>query len=412
MRWCSTLPPHGGLHEPPLAAIGILSTPERHSFRGVLRNTWLQHMPASLSPWFVLRGVGLPADSPLLAEASFADVVLVEAAANASRAVGPLHSLFLWFRCAVDIFSETRFISKLDDDVWLYPNGVAALLRSLLPLIGDTADELYIGSFEGYHWDELDGRPVGWSGKFPMTVGCVRRTPSGRKALNGSVAGPFSFAKGPALFLSAGLVRLLVRDPTADPRCLPGSRTFWAEGTVALGSDGRAAATRCNFSLAANPRAIRRPTLPWEDVWLGYLLSQLRPGAPSPLQPTPLRRVVVVHLSSDLTHDEWGFRSKATALWWHSRTDDSIGSRMPKLNHYMRQHACPAPANLSIGTHSHKAACSGKHRDFAGTPYTTLSCAGLPWLVCRQGRGLFGPGKRGRAGNCTSAQVDLLRLVQ
>lgn len=48
-------------------------------------------------------------------------------------------------------------------------------------------------------------------------------------------------------------------------------------------------------------------TLPWEDVWLGYVLSQLKQRRSS-----PLRRVVVVHLSPELTHDEWGFKTRVS----------------------------------------------------------------------------------------------------
>ena len=46
------------------------------------------------------------------------DVVFVRSNANLSKDAGPLHSLFLWLRCAAHLFSDASFIGKSDDDVW------------------------------------------------------------------------------------------------------------------------------------------------------------------------------------------------------------------------------------------------------------------------------------------------------
>ena len=157
MKWCLSIE---AKDTDPLAVMGILSTSNRTRMRSIIRRTWLSRLPERLSAWFIVRGIG--ADTALLDESAwFSDMLFVGAASNLSRAVGPLHSIFLWFSCAAMKFPLASFVGKLDDDTWLYPDGVVALLSSLLPLSAGGVNGLYVGSHEGYFWDEADGRPVG-----------------------------------------------------------------------------------------------------------------------------------------------------------------------------------------------------------------------------------------------------------
>ena len=83
---------------------------------------------------FALRGLG--ASAAVRAErANFtrngvSDVVLLDAAANASRARGPLASLFCWYRCATTAWPRARLVGKADDDVWLHLPGISAHLHA------------------------------------------------------------------------------------------------------------------------------------------------------------------------------------------------------------------------------------------------------------------------------------------
>jgi hypothetical protein len=317
---------------PPLAVIGILSTPSRRAFRDASRQTWHRRLPASMPSWFALRGLGLPHNSAVYDEAAaHGDVILLAAQSNLSRALGPLHSVYLWYRCAVRMHAAAPFVGRLDDDTWLHVPAVEALLAALVPRARE-GDELWVGTFEGYSWDEASGQPIGWAGYFPTTTTCVARgraggAPADQRA-NRSVVGPFNFAKGAASFLSTGLARALAPAPThstaadadadrspgppsgdapvrpdaVDARCLRGSVRFWAQGGVQAVEEGERTVRRCGFTDAELARPPRWGTLPYEDVWLGYALSQ---APPVPAGRERSGRVVVIHLSTELFQDDW-----------------------------------------------------------------------------------------------------------
>ena len=75
---------------PYLAALGVLSHDQRYDYRQAIRETWMLHAAPHIIVRFALRGLG--ASAAVRAErANFtrngaSDVVLLDAAANASRA--------------------------------------------------------------------------------------------------------------------------------------------------------------------------------------------------------------------------------------------------------------------------------------------------------------------------------------
>ena len=159
----------------------------------------------------------------------------------------------------------------MDDDTYLHAGGMAALLRSTLPWL-DRPWMAYLGPMEAFSWDEKSGTPVKWAGVQATAAPCLRTGPMLDQV------GPFSFAKGAAFFLSSSLAGIFARPDLAtsyDPRQLPGSRQYWAgEARQWAGRDAS------NVSSA----------VAWEDVWLGYALSQMAFA----------RRVALVHLAPDL----------------------------------------------------------------------------------------------------------------
>jgi len=193
-----------------LAALGIISLETRRALRDGIRATWLADFEAlGMGARFVLRGVDLMTPELTLAEArSGGDMVFVRTKASYDKAVGPVTSLMLWYKCAARIFPEAQFVGKADDDVWLEPGGWSALLASLARQVSSRGLPAYIGQMEGFHWRNEAESPVGWD-YGPLRKSCransnysfVDYGPTER------VSGPFNFARGSVFFLSASLAR-------------------------------------------------------------------------------------------------------------------------------------------------------------------------------------------------------------
>ena len=158
-------------------------------------------------------------------------------------------------------------MGKLDDDTYLHAGGMAALLRSTLPWL-DRPWMAFLGPMEAFSWDEKSGLPAKWAGVQATAAPCLRT--------GSTQVGPFSFAKGAAFFLSSSLAALFARPDLVtayeDPRHLPGSQQYW------VGEMGRSTDRNASAAVA------------WEDVWLGYALSQMASA----------RRVALVHMGPDL----------------------------------------------------------------------------------------------------------------
>lgn len=359
-----------------LAVIGVLSHEGREGMRQLARSTWMADAGEMLRAWFVMRGFG--AASRVLREAEeHGDIVLVNASAALTRTTGPLHSLFLWLRCATSAFPSVPFVGKMDDDAWIHPIGMASLLRSLLPWV-DRPFSAFVGSFEAFSWDFTTGLPVSWAGRAVSPNWCVVRS----SADGSGTAGPFSFAKGAAFFLSMRLASVVAGSELRaeeDPRCLQGSGCHFHGG----GPDKQAnLPPSCDVSpCGGGPKQDK----PWEDVWLGMALSRARRA----------ETVATVHLNGEQFHDEWGFRSRQTALVWHSRMDTDIHRRYPTVHAWgMGEPCAEGPYDVRCR----------RRQGGRGVPYMVHTCANNSWMNCHVVRRSDGESS---ATNCSSSVVDL-----
>ena len=270
--WCP-LPdrrPYGGV-------VGVLSAEGREVYRTMLRHTWLaESATLGLPSRFVVRGVG--ASDTLLEEArAYGDIVLVYARASLPRAVGPLHSLFGWWRCALTAWPGAELVGKADDDVWVDIRGVLwqlAATRAVLTNKLHAEPSMLWGVIETFHWSPTLLEPYGFSYRFGKTSACAVWKEHGEL-----LSGPFPFAKGPLFFLSSSLVSEVLLSGTFDAELASLTRRF---------------APDCSGGQAPNCSGVQgkggKGTLPFEDVYAGYLLSTItlkRSNSSSPL--------VVVH---------------------------------------------------------------------------------------------------------------------
>ena len=103
--------------------------------------------------------------------------------------------------------------------------------------------------------------------------------------------------------------------------------------------------------------------------------------------------------------DTYGFKSKRTALFWHSRVDNSISWRMWALHHWALKNFCGGP---------YRTTCRRSHR--TKVPVPTPTCANASFLICQVRRTAERDdnvtGCPGSAGLLASPEVDLLSELQ
>ena len=195
MRWCHR-PDAATVPKDQTAVIGVFSHEPRVAHRDGSRSTWMRALPQVMSAYFVMRGVRLQQPEATLGEAArFNDMLFLNATSKATRTAGPMASLILWLDCARHF--DASFIGKADDDVWLQPSGLAALLGQAARLshaLNEDDDDstrppygLVLGRLEAYHWvttRQSEG-PKWWKpGPFHYTL---RQCSDG----DGPLSGPF-----------------------------------------------------------------------------------------------------------------------------------------------------------------------------------------------------------------------------
>ena len=165
----------------------------------------------------MLRG-GLNVSAEQVAEAAaFGDVVFVDAPSSLDRAAGPLHSLLLWWRCALLAWPRAALIGKADEDTWLHVRGIASLLTQALHAsehalrlgtrLGGRPPKLYWGVMETFSWEIRRREPTRWNYAFRSKGGAEpcegaaawqQRTtaePGNGSRPEATLVGPFHFAK-------------------------------------------------------------------------------------------------------------------------------------------------------------------------------------------------------------------------
>ncbi|KAL1499881.1 hypothetical protein AB1Y20_012564 [Prymnesium parvum] len=188
-----------------LAVLGVFSADAHSPLRAALRESWMA--PAAIREAAALHGIdvrfvlrGLGASPPVVEEeAEFRDIVFVNASAAAGRKTGPLLTLFLWWRHALNCWPQVKLIGKADDDVWVRLAATATHLSALTQQLH--GGSLYWGAMELFHWsmsDHLPALPFAYGfgfRKHPVPCRRVTRpasaTASGIRRLEDRVVGPF-----------------------------------------------------------------------------------------------------------------------------------------------------------------------------------------------------------------------------
>ena len=265
--------------------------------------TWLHEVDDSLLARFVMFGKGVP--EALLAEAKeHKDVTfLAETASALPCTAAPLQKLWLWLQCAAHAWPNAEFVAKAEDDVWVdlprvmhqlvasraelresykrfqayvVPSSLSAHQGSSRRDTVSSRPRVLWGQLETYHWDVARHRPIMFGVWSKRMGGCSERSvfmPNGSwyagrgsplepTARNATVRGPFIFAKGAFYALSQRLVSELV-------------------GLLDVARAVEAAVNSARYAMDSD----QERTWPWEDVFLGFVLSQYATSGAAGEQP-------------------------------------------------------------------------------------------------------------------------------
>ena len=112
-----------------------------------------------------------------------------------------------------------------------------------------------------------------------------------------------------------------------------------------------------------------RSTQVWEDVFVGYALSQL--------SPSPSLGIVSI---GDLYWENWGFGATPSTIVWHAKTKDA--SRPAKLHEYMvtLQQRCGRLSSMHPRCLDTRPGVP--HRSKRALPHRAGSCTGGAWIFC------------------------------
>ena len=235
---------------PTLAAIGIFSHSPNSPLRLATRRGFLspasaeEARAAGIGAYFVLRG----GEEWEIEESIRHPGTMVFVRGDATRhgrASGPLVSLRLWWQCTRETWPSAdrspAFVGKADDDVYLHLPGVAAHLTAAVRAVRTAhpetssssprlAPRIVWGAFEAFYFEPTLHRPERFCQDGPgmrCGVPSPRAIPSAAAALsarlaNGSLVGPFPFARGPLFCLSRELVDELLSSSWCVLPTLPG----------------------------------------------------------------------------------------------------------------------------------------------------------------------------------------------
>lgn len=350
--YCNQLPIDS---TPFLAVLGVFSLQSRYSWRVEHRTSWMHTAPALVCSRFVVRGKD--AEERVLNESSqHGDIVFVDAPAGAGRKTGPLYTLHRWLHCASRAWPRAMHIGKADDDVWAHLPTLAAHLQSSADALnsdGNNATDMIWGFMETSFWDFGIHRPLLFGSAHWLMEDCKRYEGNASKVWRtnmvpgslaravaetrkradagqgrGYVFGPSAFAKGPLWFMSSALVAELAAEVEV---------TRYLEATL----DG------LNDTL-------KEGILPWEDVWLGAVLSQVVRGRG--------RGLALVHIGWNVFTETWAFLAAPSTFLWHAKSKAPY--RVTRLTGWARRRHCELPRTA---LHCHR-------------PW--VSCSGATWRRC------------------------------
>ena len=84
----------------------------------------------------------------------------------------------------------------------------------------------------------------------------------------------------------------------------------------------------------------------WEDVYVGYMLSKLKPAP----------RLALVGIDWDSFFERWGFEISASSLVWHAKMKDP--SRLPLLQAWKDRHHC-SRRGVGVKLKTYGTTCTG-----------------------------------------------------
>ena len=267
-----------------------------------------------------------------------ADVVLIEqgcaqSGVNLRCPGGALRSTLAWLRCALIGWPAALTVGKAETDTYLHLPGVAhhlqqsvvAMEKHSAHIAASQPPQLFWGAFESYHCmthpkyhsprGHLNGYMVRSCRVDPMPIGRV---------------GPFSFAKGPLLFLSSPLAMSVLSSPTVQQE---------AEAAI------------------LKAEAIGGTMRVWEDVFLGFAVATSAQA--------PVHVVDDPALQSESGHA--APRLSPATLVAHLRRNKSA-TFVRRVHRYLKRRHCQ-PKELRIRFHDEikMTLCSGA-RLFLGHP--------------------------------------------
>lgn len=327
----------------PLASLGVLSAAPFAPRRAGVRATWLSGDFAETASGVILARFVLavgPDTSPAVKlalateQAEHQDLLLIPSN-HTSRAFTPLLVTFRWFMLATSEppYREAQFIAKLDDDVYLHVPEFASHLQ----LLAERRWRLvYYGKF--YHTiylPRLFMHAAGGTQAFTVKRHAWARGGACHAFKNFSnCTPPFQHTTGSCQLLSSELATRLVST----------SRVLESIDDAARFASGLSDETA---------QRVRRGVA-YEDVWLGYAISNLvRPALESGAT------IFQVHLdagrggdSGSYYFDAGGWRQSNTTMLMHNQKKDA--RRLVAAHSAARQHCL---SNASLRCHDESGEC-------------------------------------------------------
>lgn len=206
------------------------------------------------------------------------------------------------------------------------------------------------------------------SGEQSMRIDDVPASTVTKPCKPGNVTGPFPFMKGPIYVLSASLARRVVHE----------MRTLYR--SAIRGRDGYVSGSRNEGTQLGQV---------WEDVWMGYALSQLDP--PPKLDVVSIRHEML-QFQEGLPEYVPDFGLAKQAIVWHANPFGGKNpTRIPLIHRYMRTHHCSLASEVVC--------------ELVGR-----SCTGGVWRLCLQNSTVSGAS--GCTGGATRNYLEELRTEQ
>lgn len=280
----------GAIKRTLVLALGVISAPGREPIRRTARNTWITLAPADVHVTFVLDERDDQAASAVWAEVhEHGDVLLLRCAPRAS--VAAFRKAWAWFDWALDAFSDSLYIGKAEDDVYVQLDSYRDLLLAH-PILETGSHRtavpfLIIGpAIQWFSWVPSFGCPLSWAGNVSAATA---QAASDCARMPKLCYGPFPFFGGEMVVFTKPVIRALVRSSRVASEALAPSLPSCMLGAVPAAPFEPWAHDAPPWPSPATARELLTRTLHvahWplilkkfgnrlgDDIFLGYLLHR------------------------------------------------------------------------------------------------------------------------------------------